>query len=344
MPAPFGTDWDGNGVADSDDEWVELFNPTDQPVGLGGWQLTDESRLVYDLPSEIVIPSHGFVTLFQAQTGFALNNGGDTVTLRHPNGTVIDQFRYDHNPGSDDSWCRLPDGGPNWSDDCAPSPNQTNWEKPPAGPLRVSIFEAKRLTHDAWVKIKGRVTAPPGVLGVRTMYIQDESAGIMVYLPKNHGLTFKLGDKVEVVGNLRDFHGEAEIAVDERSDVDFMEAGSPPPPLPIVTTSLLEPYEGLLVQLQGQAVRFQGRTTMWIDDGTDPAQTYVRRSTGIRKPFITAGTSVTTIGVVSQYSEGTPTRDDYRLLLRYQTDLILPEPLGPPPALDWPILLPETGY
>jgi DNA/RNA endonuclease YhcR with UshA esterase domain len=176
------------------------------------------------------------------------------------------------------------------------------------------------------------------------MYIQDETAGIMIYLPKNHGLTFKLGDKVEVVGNLRDFHGEAEIAVDERSDVDFMEAGSPPPPLPIVTTSLLEPYEGLLVQLQGQAVRFQGRTTMWIDDGTDPAQTYVRRSTGIRKPFITAGTSVTTIGVVSQYSEGTPTRDDYRLLLRYQTDLILPEPPLPPPALDWPILLPETGY
>lgn len=343
MPAPFGDDWDGNGEANGDDEWLELFNPTDQPVGLGGWQLTDESRIVYEIPLGVIIPARGFATFFKAQTGFALNNGGDTVTLRHPNGTTVDQFHYDHSPGSDDSWCRLPDGGPVWSDNCGPSPNQVNGEKPAARPLRTSIFEAKRLTYDAWVEIKGRVTASPGVLGVRTMYIQDETSGIMIYLPKNHGLTFTLGDHVRVVGNLRDFHGEAEIAVDERSDVDFLEAGTAPPPLPIVTTSLLEPYEGLLVMLQGQAVRFRGRTTMWLDDGTDPAQTYIRSTTGIRRPFIEFGAPVTTIGIVSQYSEGTPSRDDYRLLLRYQDDLIVPLP-APPPDPDWPALLPETGY
>ncbi len=349
LPAPGDVDWDGNGTADGDDEWLELYNPNDRPVGLGGWSLTDESNIVYHLPLSLTIPARGFLTLYQAQTGFALNNGGDTVTLSHPTGVAVDSVRYDHSPGYDQTWCRLPDGGSDWSDDCGPSPSQPNWERQVNRPLRVSIFEAKRLTDDAWVKIKGRVTAPPGILGARTMYIQDESAGIMIYLPKDHRLAVQLGDKVEVVGNLHSFYHEAEIAVDEPGDVDLLEPGSPPPPLPIVTTSLLEPYEGLLVMLTGQAVRFRGSVRFWVDDGSDPAQVYVRRSTGIRRPYIPLGTPLTVVGIVSQRSEGTPSRDDYRLLLRYPEDLVLPILETPTPtpaaslAADWPTLLPETG-
>src|SRR6185295_11160551 len=118
----------------------------------------------------------------------------------------------------------------------------------------------------------------------RNMYIQDNTAGILIYLPKDQRRTFNLGDKVEVVGNLRAFHDEFEIVADERSDVKFVEAGLPPPPLPIATTSLLEPYEGMLVMLEGQAVDFKGRTIIWLDDGTGWAKTYIRNTTGIKKP------------------------------------------------------------
>jgi hypothetical protein len=53
---------------------------------------------------------------------------------------------------------------------------------------------------------------------------------------------------------------------------------------------------------------------------------------------------VTTVGIVSQYSEDeeNPSRDDYRLLPRYQTDLNL-STLPQSPA-NWPTILPETGY
>jgi DNA/RNA endonuclease YhcR with UshA esterase domain len=175
------------------------------------------------------------------------------------------------------------------------------------------------------------------------MYIQDDTAGILIYLPKDHGLYFNLGDKVSVVGNVRTFHEEFEIVVDERSDVKFLEPGLPPAPLPIATTSLLEPYEGMLVMLQGQAVRFKGYTTFWLDDGTDPAKVYLRQSTGIRKPYIDRGTPVTAVGIVSQYSEeDDPSRQDYRLLPRYQADLIIATPALIP--TNWPLRLPETGY
>jgi DNA/RNA endonuclease YhcR with UshA esterase domain len=342
LPAPNDWDWDGNGVADFQDEWIELHNPTNRSIGLGGWQLVDSSGLAYNIPLGAMIPAGGFAVFYHASTIFSLNNGGDRVTLIHPNGAVIDSFSYDHSPGYDESYCRLPDAGITWNENCTASPNAANWKKEPSGPLTVKIYEAKRLTYSAWVRVTGRVTAPPGVFGPRNMYIQDNTAGILIYLPKDQHRTFNLGDKVEVVGNLRAFHDEFEIVADERSDVKFVEAGLPPPPLPIATTSLLEPYEGRLVMLQGQAVDFKGRTIIWLDDGTGWAKTYIRRSTGIKKPFIDKGSPVTAVGIVSQYSgEDDPSRYDYRLLIRFQTDLIVTTPS--PVPVTWPVLLPATG-
>lgn len=345
LPAPGDWDWDGNGVGDHNDEWVEVFNPLDRPVGLGGWRLVDAAGVFYDVPLNVTLPPHGFATFYFAHTNIGLNNSDETISLVHPNGSIVDRFSYGQSPGYDESWCRLPDGGDVWSDDCAGTPAASNWEKPPAAPLAVTIYEAKRLTRNAWVRVSGRVTAPPGLLGSRTMYIQDETAGIMVYLPRDHRLeNIKLGDKIEVEGNLRNFHEEWEIAVASRGDIKTGENSEPPSPLPIATTSLLEPYEGMVVMLQGQITGFKGRTTFWVDDGTDPAKVYVRSSTGIKKPYLQAGTPVTVVGIVSQYADPEqPSRADYRLLPRYQTDLILPTvPLATPP--NWPTELPETGY
>jgi hypothetical protein len=343
LPAPFEVDWDGDGLSDYRDEWLEIFNPLARPVGLGGWRLEDGAGVNYDIPLGVSIPAGGFLTLYYRQTEIGLNNGRETVRLIDPRGQLIDAFSYTHSPGYDESWCRLPDGQPGWSDECEASPGATNRARRRAGPLQVNIYEAKRLTEGAWVRVKGQVTAAPGLFGPRTMYIQDKTAGIMVYLPRDHRLFLNLGDKIELEGNLRLFQEEAEIVVSQRQKVDFIEPGLPPPPLPIETTMVLEPFEGMLVMLQGQAVRFEGRTTFWVDDGTDPAKVLVRSSTGIRKPFIKPGTPVTVLGIVSQYSAETPSRADYRLLPRFQTDLVFPEAL-PTPRAARPALLPETGY
>ncbi|RMF02054.1 MAG: hypothetical protein D6768_09175 [Chloroflexi bacterium] len=339
LPAPIDVDWDGDGVADYHDEWIELRNSSAQTVGLGGWQVRDSSGAAYVLPLNTTLPPGGFITLYYTQTGISLNNSGDSLALIDPAGAVADTLTFDHTPGYDESWCLLE----SWSDNCAPSPGDANREIPPAEPLQVNIFEAKRLSYNAWVQVKGTVTAPPGIFGARQMYIQDDSSGILVYLPKDFWRTLNLGDRVRVTGNLRSYHQEFEIVVDEPADVKVRGAGVAPPPLPLATTSLLEPYEGLLVQLQGQAVQFR-RNTFWVDDGTDPAKVTIRRSTGIRKPYIPAGAAVTVVGIVSQYSDKNPTRTDYRLLPRYPTDLVVPQPAPPPVPENWPSLLPDTGY
>lgn len=43
LAAPSAVDWDGDGTATRDDEWVELFNAGDAMVDIGGWQLDDSA-------------------------------------------------------------------------------------------------------------------------------------------------------------------------------------------------------------------------------------------------------------------------------------------------------------
>lgn len=348
LPAPHSIDWNDDGALDSQtDEWLELFNPTAYPVGLGGWRLSDSSGTAFHLPLGVTLPAKGYLLLYYQDFKFSLNNSSETLSLFRPDGTVADSLSYTNSPGYDESWCRYPDGSSSWSDDCLPTPGSENQQRQPAQPLKVKIFEAKRLTPGAWVRTTGQVTAPPGRLGGRIMTIQDQTSGIMVYLPKDHRLNLNLGDKVEIEGNLRLFHGEFEIAVGQRSHVSFVEAGSPLSPLPLETTNMLEPYEGMLVMLQGQAVQFRGSTTFWVDDGSDPAKVVIKRPAGIKKPYLPRGTVVTVVGIVSQYSDtANPTRNDYRLLPRYQSDLVAAQPqptLTPPPPAHWPSQLPETG-
>ncbi len=163
-------------------------------------------------------------------------------------------------------------------------------------------------------------------------------------MSRDHRLALQPGDVVEVEGKLRSFYDEFQIVTDERGDVSFSEPGPPRPPLPIATTSLLEPYEGLLVMLRGRAVAFRGRSTLWVDDGTGWAKVVILSRTGIKKPFIEFGTPITVTGIVSQRSNSeNPTRDDYRLLPRYQFDLQLPLAEPTPQPWNWPTILPETG-
>ncbi len=93
---------------DSDD-WIELYNPTDTPVDIGGWYLSDraEDLTRYQLPPGMVVASNGYLVLTenlhfhtnrQAETGFGLNKAGDELFLAClPGGAtnrVVDSVRF----------------------------------------------------------------------------------------------------------------------------------------------------------------------------------------------------------------------------------------------------------
>lgn len=102
--------------ADANDEWIELYNNTDQAIALVGWRL----EAADGMPSIVlsgVIPAKGFFLLErtddntvsdiiadQIYTG-ALSNPGEVLVLKDPSGNVIDTANGNGGPwpAGDDS-------------------------------------------------------------------------------------------------------------------------------------------------------------------------------------------------------------------------------------------------
>jgi hypothetical protein len=337
LPAPHDVDWDGDGVADSDDEWIELYSAEPWPVGLGGYRLTDAGGATYEIPFGLVIPPKGFLLFHHRQTRLALNNDGDTINLIRPDGTLADSVSYTEEADYDRSWCRSVDGDGVWTDQCIETPGAPNKLRPYEGRRRVSIAKARSLPADKWVAVVGRVTVPPPLFGQDTMYIQDDTAGIRVHVSYEPFPALALGDKVLVYGRTWDYHGERELRVYSGADVQFREPGAPLAPLPVNSAGVAEANEGLLVQVMGRAVGL-GQDSFHLDDGSGEARVVLLDGTGISRPDLEGEEQVTVAGVVSQYSENRPYLGGYRLLPRYPTDLVLPLP-----ELLIPVTLPETG-
>ena len=97
--------------ADFNDEWIELYNPTANAIDLSGWTLTSaDGTPSITFPTGKIIPSGGYfllertadttvsnVTADLIYTG-SLVNTGETLTLKAPDGVVIDTANGDGGP------------------------------------------------------------------------------------------------------------------------------------------------------------------------------------------------------------------------------------------------------
>jgi hypothetical protein len=106
--------WMGT-AADANDEWIELYNTTNQAISLAGWQLvaadgTPTITFSAAICSNLVIPAQGFLLLERTDdttvsditadciyTG-ALSNSGEALSLKDPSHNVIDTANSDGGP------------------------------------------------------------------------------------------------------------------------------------------------------------------------------------------------------------------------------------------------------
>lgn len=120
--------WGISDGAGEREDWFEVHNPTDAPVDLAGYYLSDQwnnptkFRVAVGIPDSTVIPAGGFKLFWadedQSQgwnhVNFRLNNAGEHLALRSPDGfTVVDSLNF---PGiwPDFSFGRLTDAGAPW--------------------------------------------------------------------------------------------------------------------------------------------------------------------------------------------------------------------------------------
>lgn len=135
-----------NAPDDLDDvQWIELYNPSDQPVDLGGWTL-DDGKL-YTFPDRTAVgpkvytvvalkPDH-FSQIYGVQAAGPLKRplkrGGEKLHLKDASGKLVDEVRYKDRP----PWPVSPDGySASLERICptAPGDSEDNWAASPLPP------------------------------------------------------------------------------------------------------------------------------------------------------------------------------------------------------------------
>ncbi len=122
------------------DDWIEIYNPGDTPVDIGGMYISDDKtdltawQIPTTAPDSTTVPAHGFLVLWadkQPEQGILhvnikLSSGGEDICLTAPNGTtVIDSLTFGKQT-TDVSMGRLPDGSDNWTTFTTPTPGAPN--------------------------------------------------------------------------------------------------------------------------------------------------------------------------------------------------------------------------
>ena len=112
---------DPDGINDSNGEWFEVYNPTELPIDMNGWRVSDDGSNAFTISGSFVVPAGNFA-VFTVNTDSATNGGFDfermydwgsssTFTLGNTddeivikNGaTIIDSVRYDTGAGWPDT-------------------------------------------------------------------------------------------------------------------------------------------------------------------------------------------------------------------------------------------------
>jgi len=203
--------------------------------------------------------------------------------------------------------------------------HQNNYQGVPAGSYPVGTP----------VTISGVVTVGVGTFTSEytDVYVQDATAGIMIYRYGTPPYAFELGDSVTIDGEIDHYRGMTEVVMDTYT----VHGSGYEVPEPLVVTcddvehvfdpvTYMEPNEGRLVRVNnvtwtGAWPSFSGGITLHDDSGT--CTLYIDGTTGVQNMTPPTG-PFDVIGVIKQYDDFTPPyTTNYELLPRSQDDFTL---------------------
>jgi hypothetical protein len=116
--------------------WIELLNPTNAPVNLTDWRVSD-NNMTFVIPAGYSIPAGGRLLIWaddevaqntgsdDLHANFQLSASGETVSLRAPDTTLIDSVSYSK-VETDESLGRCPDGSVEFAIQTLPTPLGAN--------------------------------------------------------------------------------------------------------------------------------------------------------------------------------------------------------------------------
>lgn len=312
-------------------EFIELYNPTDEDIDLGGLKLDDEEggSRAYTIPDETIIKAGEYKIFARQDTKLALNNTSDSVRLLYPDGTIIKEIRFDD---VEEGAAYIQDENENWiwSGSLTPgkendisllktastkrtvTKSKSNLVKPI---IQTTLEKIRDEDVGDTVKVTGVVAVLPDVYGTQYFYIVGPPTGVQVYMYKKDFPKLAIGDRIEVTGEISQVSGETRLKTSQKSDIQKIDHVGIPQAKAVEASEVGEPTEGWLVQINGEITELKG-SYMYIDDGSEEVKVYFKRGANINKKILQEGDIVSVTGIVQQ------TKNGYQLLPRSQEDIV----------------------
>jgi len=314
--------------ADTGQEWLELFNQSPDKINLLNWRL-ENSNGKYEFKSEQLVAAGAFYVLDNVQSKLAFKNSADVINLYNDLGELADAVEYVE-AAQDESYARGANGNWFWTTKATPgsenvisvADSKSNASKnlevrsknENASYLETTLENVRELELGSLVKVKGTVAVEPGILGAQIFYIVG-SPGMQIYNYKKDFPALRLGDYVEVAGELTQAQGELRIKTKDKTDIKINERKTPPPALAMSVDAVSEENVGQLITVSGE-ITDKKSSTLYLDDGSDEILIYIKKNTGITTKNLAAGQKVAVSGILSKTPSG------FRLLPRYQSDIV----------------------
>ncbi len=155
LPHP-RSDWNKDGMVNVGDEYIEIINLSTLALNMKNWILDTgaDSSKTYSLP-DLTLRPRQIAYFFGTLTGLSLSDGGGTIRLLKPTGSIAVALTYPAVERAYLTWCRQPDGTGTWVSTACPAQ---------AGPIFSSIPASRaprRASHpSASMKIPSRNRSP----------------------------------------------------------------------------------------------------------------------------------------------------------------------------------------
>jgi len=162
LPSPEGKD--------EEEEWIELYNDSDQIINISGWQLDDEEEgsRPFVFPKNTLIAPKNYLVFSRPTTDIALNNDKGKVRLLLSTGTVFQEISYEKAPEGKSS-ARTPEG--------------FVWSMPTPGLPNIIGANNKELSHNQPLQTK-TTGYPSENLALNYKNDENQIQGGWAYLPQ----------------------------------------------------------------------------------------------------------------------------------------------------------------
>jgi hypothetical protein len=312
FPNPAGAD---------DDEFIEIYNPANYSLDISGLKIDDAEggSKSYVVPKNTIIPANSFKVFWKADTKIALNNTGDAVRLLYPDNSVLTEKNYEKT--TEDASLAFSNGIWTWT--TSPTPGTYNQiysivqnKKIATQKIILNLPLTKIAEADIGdqIKTQGIIAVLPGILSTQYFYIIDKS-GIQVYMNNKDFPDLKLGDLIQVTGEISKAYGEMRIKIKNKEDIQILNNSGLPEPKIVEIAEINEDLKTKFIQIAGEITEIRG-SYMYIDDGSEEIKVYFKKGTEIDKKQLKIGGLVTVTGIVGKTTGG------FQLLPRAQQDIV----------------------